>query len=101
MMCAGDTIMGEQTWPTENEIYVGESQGLAQDGQEGRTRRNIPKNVRVMNSTNKGFYSLTLTAALVKIPSGMSSYQADWMIDEHGVYEEPPSESQNTLSEVN
>ena len=58
-----DPLAGEQTWPTEEEMDAAMRQ---QDEGAGRHRRNIP----------------------VTIPEGMSSYQADWFVDEKGEWDE-------------
>jgi len=62
-------ITGEQTWPTEAEmggslggVMMG---GLREEGT-GRSRRNLP----------------------ASIPEGMSSYQADWFVNDEGKWEE-------------
>ena len=57
-----DTLMGEQTWPTEEELLHMTSAG---DGSAGRDQRNLN----------------------VSLPHGMSSYQADWYVDEKGNFE--------------
>ena len=62
MEAARDDLAGEQTWPTEAEMDEAMRQ---MDEGAGRHRRNIP----------------------AVIPEGMSSYQADWFIDEQGVWE--------------
>ncbi len=62
MEAEGDAMMGEQTWPTEAEM----NEALSQvDEGAGRHRRTAP--------------------AVIK--SGMSSYQADWYVDEDGVFD--------------
>lgn len=58
-----DPLAGEQTWPTEEEMDAAMRQ---LDEGAGRHRRNIP----------------------VTIPEGMSSYQADWFVDEKGEWDE-------------
>lgn len=55
-----DTLMGEQTWPSEEELAQSCVDGSASQGQ-----RNAP----------------------TSIPIGMSSYQADWYVDDKGNYE--------------
>jgi len=59
----GSGISGEQTWPTEAEMDA--ALGTMDEGA-GRHRRNVP----------------------AKVPEGMSSYQADWFMDEQGVFDE-------------
>ena len=58
----GDAMMGEQTWPTEEEMD--EALNKADEGA-GRHRRTAPSVIK----------------------SGMSSYQADWFVDEDGVFD--------------
>jgi pre-rRNA-processing protein TSR1 len=76
-------IEGEQTWPTEEEMD--EAMRNMSEGA-GRNRRNVP----------------------TAIPSGMSSYQADWFMDEDGQFEDPAKEeilpmpvSESTLVNMN
>ena len=57
-----DEMVGEQTWPTEEEMDNAMNQA---DEGAGRHRRAAP--------------------ALIK--SGMSSYQADWYVDEEGNFD--------------
>ena len=57
-----DMLMGEQTWPTEEELAAAAG-GDGMDDGAGRSRRNLKPNV---------------------IPAGMSSYQADWLVDDEG-----------------
>ena len=58
----GDSLAGEQTWPSEDEMK-GDMRDLGiDDPMAGRSRRIIP----------------------VDIPMGMSDYQADWFVDEDG-----------------
>ena len=62
MEAEGDAILGEQTWPTEAEM----NEALNQvDEGAGRHRRTAPSVIK----------------------SGMSSYQADWYVDEDGVFD--------------
>ncbi len=56
-------IVGEQTWPTDAEMTAA-MEGM--DEGAGRHRRNVP----------------------ASIPSGMSSYQADWLVNEEGEFDE-------------
>ena len=58
----GDSLVGEQTWPSEEEMQHADS--LLDEGR-GRGRRTVPG----------------------QLPSGMSSYQADWYVDEEGNFE--------------
>ena len=62
MESSPDTLMGEQTWPSEDELLHMTSVG---DGMAGRDQRHVP----------------------TSIPTGMSSYQADWYVDEKGNFE--------------
>jgi pre-rRNA-processing protein TSR1 len=62
MEADGDGMVGEQTWPTEEEMN--EAMNKADEGA-GRHRRAAP--------------------AVIK--SGMSSYQADWFVDEEGNFD--------------
>ena len=62
-----DTLMGEQTWPTSAELAAASANEMM-DRSEGRNRRS--------------------TAVPVKVPKGMSDYQADWFIDEDGQWDE-------------
>ena len=62
MESAVDALMGEQTWPSDAEMAA-RPQG---DDGAGRSRRNVPQH----------------------IPAGMSSYQADWLVDEEGAWNE-------------
>ena len=62
MEAARDDLAGEQTWPTEAEMD--EAMRNLDEGA-GRNRRNTP----------------------AVIPEGMSSYQADWFMDEQGVWD--------------
>jgi pre-rRNA-processing protein TSR1 len=59
--CQVTDIGGEQTWPTEDEMG-----GQDIDDGAGRNRRHVP----------------------TTIPAGMSSYQADWYVDEEGEYDD-------------
>lgn len=63
-------ITGEQTWPTEAEMGAAEGNmmigGIREEAGTGRSRRNLP----------------------AKIPEGMSSYQADWFVNDEGKWEE-------------
>jgi pre-rRNA-processing protein TSR1 len=67
MEAVPDGIAGEQTWPSEGEMNVGTGAGVAAaeagtlEGA-GRLRRKVAGD----------------------LPTGMSSYQADWMVDEDG-----------------
>ena len=63
MEAVNDGLSGEQTWPTEDEIDA--AMRMVDNGA-GRQRRNIPS----------------------KLPEGMSSYQADWFVDEKGVFDD-------------
>lgn len=63
MEAESDGLSGEQTWPTEAEMDAAMKQ---MDEGAGRHRRNIP----------------------AAIPDGMSSYQADWFVDEEGVFDD-------------
>lgn len=56
-----DSIIGEQTWPSEMEMAVDGAEAGTAEGA-GRLRRKIPGDV----------------------PSGMSTYQADWMVGDDG-----------------
>jgi len=59
-----DGLSGEQTWPSEAEMNLGGEDGAdVVDSDIGRNRRITPKN----------------------IPAGMSSYQADWFVDDEGL----------------
>lgn len=58
--CQVTDIGGEQTWPTEEEM------GDDIDDGAGRNRRHVP----------------------TTIPAGMSSYQADWYVDEEGEWDD-------------
>lgn len=60
-----DGLSGEQTWPSEAEMNLGgvEDGPDVVDSDIGRNRRIVPTN----------------------IPAGMSSYQADWFVDDEGV----------------
>jgi pre-rRNA-processing protein TSR1 len=62
MEARADGLMGEQTWPTEDEMngMVDDSGGLR------KNMRNIPSD----------------------IPEGMSSYQADWLVNDEGEWED-------------
>lgn len=57
-----DVLMGEQTWPTEEEMAAAIDGEMAASGA-GRNRRNLQSSV---------------------IPAGMSGYQADWLVDDEG-----------------
>jgi pre-rRNA-processing protein TSR1 len=71
-----DTLLGEQTWPTEDELNGGG------DKNAGRDRR--------------------LPAGPFSIPAGMSTYQADWFVDEDGQWNtEERNESEDDKSESN
>jgi pre-rRNA-processing protein TSR1 len=59
MEASGDSILGEQTWPSEDELRHADS---LMDAGRGRERRTTPE----------------------ALPSGMSSYQADWYMDDEG-----------------
>eukprot|EP00428_Durinskia_dybowskii_P062940 CAMPEP_0170376684 /NCGR_PEP_ID=MMETSP0117_2-20130122/11856_1 /TAXON_ID=400756 /ORGANISM="Durinskia baltica, Strain CSIRO CS-38" /LENGTH=810 /DNA_ID=CAMNT_0010631903 /DNA_START=135 /DNA_END=2567 /DNA_ORIENTATION=- len=62
---SGDSLMGEQTWPTEDELMMkgdSESVGL---GDNNARKVNRPFSVE-------------------QLPEGMSLYQADWFMDEEG-----------------
>lgn len=72
MEAARDDLAGEQTWPTEAEMD--EAMRNLDEGA-GRNRRNIP----------------------AVIPEGMSSYQADWFMDEQGVWD---GEGEAPMNEV-
>jgi len=63
MEAVPDGISGEQTWPTEEEM---DAAMKVMDEGAGRHRRNVPRS----------------------IPEGMSSYQADWFVDEDGGWDE-------------
>lgn len=69
MEAVGNTLMGEQTWPTEEELLMAgaEDDGAALDRNAGRDRR-------VLDPSQP-------------LPKGMSSYQADWFMDEDGKME--------------
>ena len=58
----GDSLVGEQTWPSEEEMR--QADGLLDEGR-GRGRRSVPD----------------------QLPPGMSSYQADWYVDEEGNFD--------------
>jgi pre-rRNA-processing protein TSR1 len=59
--------MGEQTWPTEEELMMaGGPEGEAEAGD-----RNAGRDRRVLKADQL-------------VPKGMSSYQADWFMDEEG-----------------
>lgn len=64
-----DVLMGEQTWPTEDEMNGG---SMA----DGRSRRGVPSNVLLAIPFS--------TDSPQIIPVGMSSYQADWLVDDDG-----------------
>lgn len=64
MEAAGNGLMGEQTWPTEEELMM--AGGPEEDGD-----RNAGRDRRVLQ-------------AEAMLPKGMSSYQADWFMDEEG-----------------
>jgi pre-rRNA-processing protein TSR1 len=59
---AGDVLMGEQTWPSEEEMAAAIEDTMAASGA-GRNRRKLQSSV---------------------IPAGMSGYQADWLVDDEG-----------------
>lgn len=62
-------MMGEQTWPTEEELrMVG---GDPEDDEEAEGDRNAGRDRRALKADQL-------------IPKGMSSYQADWFMDEEG-----------------
>lgn len=62
MEACTDGLMGEQTWPTEDEMngIIDDSDGLR------KNMRNLPSD----------------------IPEGMSSYQADWLVNNEGEWED-------------
>ena len=70
---ADGAIAGEQTWPSDAEMQYGPA-GQSGDGEDTHfadgtavgNRRRVPKN----------------------IPVGMSSYQADWFVNEEGHFDE-------------
>lgn len=62
----GNGLMGEQTWPTEEELRM---VGAEEEEEEGD--RNAGRDRRVLKAEQL-------------IPKGMSSYQADWFMDEEG-----------------
>jgi len=69
MAAEPDGLMGEQTWPTAEELLLAGSamDGSGGDRSQGRERRG--------------------TDRAVDVPVGMSDYQADWFIDEDGKFE--------------
>ena len=69
-----DSLMGEQTWPTEEELL---QQTSMNDGMAGRDQRHVP----------------------TAIPVGMSSYQADWYVDEKGNFEPEYEEVEQEAAE--
>lgn len=58
--------MGEQTWPTEEELRM-----VGAEDEEAEGDRNAGRDRRVLKAEQL-------------IPKGMSSYQADWFMDEEG-----------------
>ena len=61
-----DTLMGEQTWPLDSEMN-------GSSGEDGGSNRRLPTN----------------------IPEGMSSYQADWFVDDDGEWEDDGIDNNN------
>jgi hypothetical protein len=64
---AGNGLMGEQTWPTEEELMMAggaQEDEAPADRSAGRDRRTLDEQAQ--------------------LPKGMSSYQADWFMDEDG-----------------
>jgi pre-rRNA-processing protein TSR1 len=68
--------MGEQTWPTEEEM----AHASLGDINEGRNRR-------------------VVSSKIISAESGMSSYQADWLVDEEGNPIEEGDEDENEEEE--
>lgn len=69
MEAVGNVLMGEQTWPTEEELQMAGMEDAEGDGDRnaGRDRRAVKPDQL--------------------LPKGMSSYQADWFMDEDGKME--------------
>eukprot|EP01042_Synura_sphagnicola_P000178 gene178-179_t len=86
-----DVLMGEQTWPSEREMAGnGSGPGQGDDGA-GRNRRKVPVQTADVYDLSSRF---VVVFGCCQIPEGMSSYQADWYIDEEGHWEQPQDESE-------
>lgn len=70
MEASPDMIAGEQTWPSEEEMN-----SHAKPTLESHEKRTVLKDI--------------------KLPNGMSSYQADWLVDDEGDWQEEVEDEEN------
>jgi len=74
-----DGISGEQTWPSDAEMTggMGEESAVTLSAFDSKADKSVGRNRRVVPKS---------------LPSGMSSYQADWYVDEEGEFEDDDGE---------